>query len=155
MLEEQPLDLSVRVGSDYSELPRHHNRHHKDADEEESIANSSEHEHGDDELDELEASRRRNNSRRTNASLSSTEEREVDDRSCSDDSDDSSCGHGKLKDGKIRTRPPGTKPYKKNLIRRYRESRRQSPSRFLLFSQLYIVVHTRDNIIRLLGTDAP
>ncbi|XP_008212588.1 ecdysone-induced protein 74EF isoform X2 [Nasonia vitripennis] len=121
MLEEQPLDLSVRVGSDYSELPRHHR--HKDADEEESLANSSEHEHGDDELEELEASHRRNNSRRTNASLSSTEEREVDDRTCSEDSDDSSCSHGKLKDGKIRTRPPGTKPYKKNLIRRYLDAR--------------------------------
>lgn len=148
MLEEQPLDLSVRVASDYSELPRHnHHRHHKDADEEESLANSSEHEHGDDELDELEASRRRNNSRRTNASLSSTEEREVDDRTCSEDSDDSSCSHGKLKDGKIRTRPPGTKPYKKNLIRRYRESMRRERSFAVIFIILYvycIYIYARD-----------
>lgn len=47
-----------------------------------------------------------------------TQERE--DRSLSEDSDDS-CSDNK--DGtRSRSRPPGTKPYKKNLIRRYRES---------------------------------
>jgi hypothetical protein len=113
MLEEQPLDLSVRVG-DYAELPRRN----KDVDEESVSQSSSE--------QELE----RPNSRlaalvtttatTTTASFLVKEERDPDDRSCSEDSDDSSSSH-EHKDGRPRSRPPGTKPYKKNLIRRYCE----------------------------------
>lgn len=114
MLEEQPLDLSVRVG-EYTDLVDRC----RDVDDE-YASNSSEHEH-----DVLERTNSRlrvliNHNVTATSGLSSGEERERDDERSSDDSDDSSCSNDG-KNSKIRTRPPGTKPYKKNLIRRYCE----------------------------------
>lgn len=90
MLEEQPLDLSVRV-ADYAELSR-------DGPE-------------DDKKDSPEL---------REAVLTLEEYHDREDRTCSEDSDDS-CSDNK--DAAPRTRArPGTKPYKKNLMRRYRKS---------------------------------
>lgn len=88
MLEDQPLDLSVKIepkveslvldddsSSGGEELSHHHLHHHRG--HQERIISTS-----------------------------------TADDSLGEDSDDSSCGE---------RRPPGTKPYKKNLIRRYRK----------------------------------
>lgn len=113
MLEDQPLDLSVRVG-DYAEFSREENDQdqEQDQDRKEPI---------DDYGNAAAALRLRG----CFVAASSTEySQEREDRTCSEDSDDS-CSDNNQKDGttRSRSRPPGTKPYKKNLMRRYRESR--------------------------------
>lgn len=107
MLEEQPLDLSVRVG-DYVEFTKEENLlldQENDRDRKDSID-----EYGNAAL-----------RLRGLVSTSSVYSQDREDRTCSEDSDDS-CSDNQ-KDGiRSRSRPPGTKPYKKNLMRRYRES---------------------------------
>lgn len=117
MLEEQPLDLSVRVG-DYPELSR----------EDISIDRDTR------DINELKNQKQQNNRKdiddygntttrlRELVTTSSVEYGQIDDlRTYSEDSDDS-CSDNNHKDGmRNRIRPPGTKPYKKNLMRRYRE----------------------------------
>lgn len=112
MLEDQPLDLSVRVG-DYAELTREE----KDEDQRER-KDLPVNDYGN----EAAALRLR-------GCFATTSEysQEREDRTCSEDSDDScSDNNQQTKDGsggvRSRSRPPGTKPYKKNLMRRYRES---------------------------------
>lgn len=108
MLEDQPLDLSVRVG-DFAEYAR----------EEEDREREVEGQHRDrKEIEDCD-----------NAGIRlrelSSGEYQVEDRTCSEDSDDSCSDNHHKESGagsRSRTRPPGTKPYKKNLMRRYRES---------------------------------
>ncbi|XP_015126943.1 ecdysone-induced protein 74EF isoform X2 [Diachasma alloeum] len=108
MLEDQPLDLSVRVG-DYAELSREDN--------------STEREEGRKDEEYTSAERRL----RELVTTSSVEYSQVEDRTCSEDSDDS-CSDNNHKDGgRSRGRPPGTKPYKKNLMRRYLDTREVQP----------------------------
>lgn len=97
MLEEQPLDLSVR---DYPE-----SKDGEDAEQEMARKEAS------GEASGYESSR-----------LAASEYgNEREDRTCSEDSDDS-CSDQKDAGLRIRGRAPGTKPYKKNLMRRYRKS---------------------------------
>lgn len=114
MLEDQPLDLSVRVG-DYAELAR------EDRDD------------GQDQRDRKDLSADDYGNRAAAAALrlrgcfavaESEYGQEREDRTCSEDSDDS-CSDNNQKNGgaRSRSRPPGTKPYKKNLMKRYRKSR--------------------------------
>ncbi|CAD1473721.1 unnamed protein product, partial [Heterotrigona itama] len=107
MLEDQPLDLSVRVG-DYAEFSREEND--QDQDRKEPI----------DDYGNAAAALRLRGCFVATTSTEYSQERE--DRTCSEDSDDS-CSDNNQKDGstRSRSRPPGTKPYKKNLMRRYRE----------------------------------
>jgi len=122
MLEDQPLDLSVRVG-DYAEVTR------------EDKGEQEHRERKDLPVDDYGNAATMLRLRGCFAASDYTQERE--DRTCSEDSDDS-CSDNNQKDGgtRSRSRPPGTKPYKKNLMRRYRESRcatiarRLSPARF-------------------------
>jgi hypothetical protein len=110
MLEDQPLDLSIRVG-DYAEVTR------------EDKGEAPEHrERKDLPVDDYGNAATMLRLRGCFAASDYTQERE--DRTCSEDSDDS-CSDNNQKDGgtRSRSRPPGTKPYKKNLMRRYRESR--------------------------------
>lgn len=115
MLEDQPLDLSVRVG-DYAELTREDKDQEQDQRERKDLP-------VDDYGNEAAALRLR-------GCFATTSEygQEREDRTCSEDSDDScSDNNQQTKDGggggtRSRSRPPGTKPYKKNLMRRYRES---------------------------------
>lgn len=120
MLEDQPLDLSVRVG-DYAEFSREEND--QDHDRKEPI----------DDYGNAAAALRLRGCFVAATSTEYSQERE--DRTCSEDSDDS-CSDNNQKDGttRSRSRPPGTKPYKKNLMRRYRESLLQSFSIFARFS---------------------
>lgn len=112
MLEDQPLDLSVRVG-DYAELTRE-DKDEQDQRERKDLPI-------DDYGNEAAALRLR-------GCFATTSEysQEREDRTCSEDSDDScSDNNQQTKDGggtRSRSRPPGTKPYKKNLMRRYCES---------------------------------
>lgn len=114
MLEDQPLDLSVRVG-DYAEFTRE-DKDEQDQRERKDLPI-------DDYGNEAAALRLR-------GCFATTSEysQEREDRTCSEDSDDScSDNNQQTKDGsgggtRSRSRPPGTKPYKKNLMRRYRES---------------------------------
>lgn len=110
MLEDQPLDLSVRVG-DYAEFSREEND--QDQDRKEPI----------DDYGNAAAALRLRGCFVATTSTEYSQERE--DRTCSEDSDDS-CSDNNQKDGstRSRSRPPGTKPYKKNLMRRYREFKR-------------------------------
>lgn len=115
MLEDQPLDLSVRVG-DYAEFAREENDHDQDQDQDrrkEPI----------DDYGNAAAALRLRGCFVSGTSAEYSHDRE--DRTCSEDSDDS-CSDNNQKDPttRSRSRPPGTKPYKKNLMRRYRESRR-------------------------------
>lgn len=111
MLEDQPLDLSVRVG-DYAELARE-DKDEQDQRERKDLP-------ADDYGNEAAALRLRG------CFAASEYSQEREDRTCSEDSDDScSDNNQQTKDGggtRSRSRPPGTKPYKKNLMRRYRES---------------------------------
>lgn len=112
MLEDQPLDLSVRVG-DYAELTRE-DRDEQDQRERKDLP-------VDDYGNEAAALRLRG------CFAASDYSQEREDRTCSEDSDDSCSDNQQTKDGgggstRSRSRPPGTKPYKKNLMRRYRES---------------------------------
>ena len=108
MLEDQPLDLSVRVG-EYAEFGREEND--QDQDRKEPI----------DDYGNAAAALRLRGCFVAATSTDYSQERE--DRTCSEDSDDS-CSDNNQKDAttRSRSRPPGTKPYKKNLMRRYRES---------------------------------
>lgn len=109
MLEDQPLDLSVRVG-DYAEFSREENDHEQERKEP---------------IDDYGNAAAALRLRGCFVAATSTEySQEREDRTCSEDSDDS-CSDNNQKDGttRSRSRPPGTKPYKKNLMRRYRESR--------------------------------
>lgn len=113
MLEDQPLDLSVRVG-DYAELARE-DSNEQDQRERKDLP-------VDDYGNAAAALRLRGCFVGASATSEYTQERE--DRTCSEDSDDS-CSDNNQKDEsgtRSRSRPPGTKPYKKNLMRRYRES---------------------------------
>ena len=116
MLEDQPLDLSVRVG-DYAELSR------EDKDEQEQRERERKDLPVDDYGNEAAALRLRGC-----FATASEYSQEREDRTCSEDSDDScSDNNQQTKDGgsggtRSRSRPPGTKPYKKNLMGRYRES---------------------------------
>ncbi|XP_066595189.1 ecdysone-induced protein 74EF-like isoform X6 [Prorops nasuta] len=116
MLEDQPLDLSVRVG-DYAELSRDEN--------EQNLDPAMRKEHLDDYGNAAAALRLRGCFVGT-ASSDYGQERE--DRTCSEDSDDS-CSDNNQKNGstRSRSRPPGTKPYKKNLMRRYLDTREVQP----------------------------
>ena len=100
MLEEQPLDLSVRVADEGSR------------DEEPDIVKKEPEEFAEAAL-------------RLRGLNGSVEYPDREDRTCSEDSDDS-CSDNKDGAGRSRARPPGTKPYKKNLMRRYRKSPKKS-----------------------------
>ncbi|XP_018365772.1 PREDICTED: ecdysone-induced protein 74EF isoform X4 [Trachymyrmex cornetzi] len=121
MLEDQPLDLSVRVG-DYAELSR------EDKDEQEQREHERERKDlpVDDYGNEAAALRLRGC-----FATASEYSQEREDRTCSEDSDDScSDNNQQTKDGggtRSRSRPPGTKPYKKNLMRRYLDTREVQP----------------------------
>lgn len=113
MLEDQPLDLSVSVrADDYAEVARDVKVEQDQQDRKDLL--------GDDYGNT--ALRLRDCFVGTNGT-EYNQERE--DRTCSEDSDDS-CSDNNQKDGgtRSRSRPPGTKPYKKNLMKRYRESSR-------------------------------
>lgn len=114
MLEDQPLDLSVRVG-DYAELTREDGKDEREDQRERKDLPV------DDYGNAAAALRLRGCFVGVSGAPEYTQERE--DRTCSEDSDDS-CSDNNQKDGgtRSRSRPPGTKPYKKNLMRRYRES---------------------------------
>ncbi|XP_033226898.1 ecdysone-induced protein 74EF isoform X5 [Belonocnema kinseyi] len=111
MLEEQPLDLSVRVG-DYAEFTKEENllEQENDRDRKDSID-----EYGNATL-----------RLRGLVSTSSVYSQDREDRTCSEDSDDS-CSDNQKDGVRSRSRPPGTKPYKKNLIRRYLDTREVQP----------------------------
>lgn len=113
MLEDQPLDLSVRVG-DYAELSRE-DSNEQDQRERKDLP-------VDDYGNAAAALRLRGCFVGAGATSEYTQERE--DRTCSEDSDDSCSDNNQKDEGgtRSRSRPPGTKPYKKNLMRRYRES---------------------------------
>ncbi|KMQ97255.1 ecdysteroid-regulated protein e74, partial [Lasius niger] len=106
MLEDQPLDLSVRVG-DYAELAR------EDRDD-----GPDQRERKDQLAVDDYGNRAAAASLRLRECFEYGQERE--DRTCSEDSDDS-CSDNNQKNGgaRSRSRPPGTKPYKKNLMKRY------------------------------------
>ncbi|KAL6440936.1 hypothetical protein ACFW04_003378 [Cataglyphis niger] len=111
MLEDQPLDLSVRVG-DYAE----------DLAKEERDDGPDQRERKDLSVDDYgnRAAAAALRLRGCFAAASSEYGQEREDRTCSEDSDDS-CSDNNQKNGgaRSRSRPPGTKPYKKNLIKRY------------------------------------
>lgn len=108
MLEDQPLDLSVRVG-DYAELTK-----------DENLLAEQEHDRKDLIVDEYgNAAALRLRGLVSTSSVDYSQERE--DRTCSEDSDDSFSDNNHKDEHRSRSRPPGTKPYKKNLMRRYRE----------------------------------
>ncbi|XP_036139901.1 ecdysone-induced protein 74EF isoform X3 [Monomorium pharaonis] len=119
MLEDQPLDLSVRVG-DYAELTRE-DKDEQDQRERKDLP-------VDDYGNEAAALRLRGC-----FATASEYSQEREDRTCSEDSDDScSDNNQQTKDGgggggRSRSRPPGTKPYKKNLMRRYLDTREVQP----------------------------
>ncbi|XP_033321597.1 ecdysone-induced protein E74 isoform X3 [Megalopta genalis] len=115
MLEDQPLDLSVRVG-DYAEFSRDENEHEQEQERKEPI----------DDYGNAAAALRLRGCFVAASSGEYANERE--DRTCSEDSDDS-CSDNNQKDGttRSRSRPPGTKPYKKNLMRRYLDTREVQP----------------------------
>lgn len=115
MLEDQPLDLSVRVG-DYAELAREDNVNEQEQRERKDNLPV------DDYGNAAAALRLRGCFVGASATSEYTQERE--DRTCSEDSDDSCSDNNQKDEGgtRSRSRPPGTKPYKKNLMRRYRES---------------------------------
>ncbi|KAK0081552.1 hypothetical protein PV325_011948 [Microctonus aethiopoides] len=134
MLEDQPLDLSVRVG-DYAEYSREDDtieRDHRDNNDSQHYHQQQQQQHNHQQqqhdrnreiVEEYGSTtlRIRDLVTTTTTSSSSIEYSQIEDRTCSEDSDDS-CSDSNQKDGtRIRTRPPGTKPYKKNLMRRYRE----------------------------------
>ncbi|XP_057326978.1 ecdysone-induced protein 74EF isoform X3 [Microplitis mediator] len=111
MLEDQPLDLSVRVG-DFAEYSR----------EEEERGDSREIETPQIQI-RKEIEDCDNALRLRDLGTGPGEYSQVEDRTCSEDSDDS-CSDNHHKDAtRSRTRPPGTKPYKKNLMRRYLDTR--------------------------------
>lgn len=145
MLEDQPLDLSVRVG-DYAELSRediiseehrnelaqlspnhqhinnHHHRHINNKNSNSSNTyNHNHHHHQQNERDPDDYGSATSRLRDLVSTSSPVEYMQGDDRTCSEDSDDS-CSDNHKDGMRTRIRPPGTKPYKKNLIRRYRES---------------------------------
>lgn len=109
MLEDQPLDLSVRVG-DYAEFSREDDLLDRDPET---------HQLHRRELDDYGNGTLRLRDLVTISS--SAEYSHTEDRTCSEDSDDSCSDNNQKDGGRSRTRPPGTKPYKKNLMRRYRE----------------------------------
>ncbi|XP_014481586.1 PREDICTED: ecdysone-induced protein 74EF isoform B isoform X2 [Dinoponera quadriceps] len=119
MLEDQPLDLSVRVG-DYAELAREDGNEQDQRERKDLPA--------DDYGNAAAALRLRGCFVGGSATSEYTQERE--DRTCSEDSDDS-CSDNNQKDEaggtRSRSRPPGTKPYKKNLMRRYLDTREVQP----------------------------
>lgn len=128
MLEDQPLDLSVRVG-DYAEFARNDDTNNHDEridyenrehDEEQETIRRKNLIQDFTSSTEVAAARLRG---LITASSTTGEYLQCEDRNtCSEDSDDS-CSDNNQKDGgaRSRSRPPGTKPYKKNLMRRYRE----------------------------------
>lgn len=130
MLEDQPLDLSVRVG-DYAEFAREDNEHDQRERKDLPV---------DDYGNAAAALRLRGCFVGGSTTSEYTHERE--DRTCSEDSDDSCCDNTQKDDGtRSRSRPPGTKPYKKNLIKRYCESNIPSLSLSLsLFHKPYIAI---------------
>jgi len=133
MLEDQPLDLSVRVG-DYAELAR------EDRDD------------GQDQRERKDLSAAALRLRGCFAESEYGQEQERDDRTCSEDSDDS-CSDNNQKNGgaRSRSRPPGTKPYKKNLMKRYRKSRLDH-ARFLSLPEMFpLGLSSFFNILLLLG----
>ncbi|XP_043274658.1 ecdysone-induced protein 74EF isoform X3 [Venturia canescens] len=138
MLEDQPLDLSVRVG-DYAEFSRHDetNNHEERVDyekrekedEREKIRRKDSIEDFTSNTETAAAAAARLRGLIT-ASSTTGEYLQCEDRNtCSEDSDDS-CSDNNHKDGgaRSRSRPPGTKPYKKNLMRRYLDTREVQPS---------------------------
>ena len=133
MLEDQPLDLSVRVG-DYAEFSKDDN-----------LLGELEHEHDrdrKDSIDEYGNTALRLRGLVSTSSVDYSQERE--DRTCSEDSDDS-CSDNNQKDGtRSRSRPPGTKPYKKNLMRRYRESNHFLYPSYILIRGIFIPFHSSE-----------
>lgn len=127
MLEDQPLDLSVRVG-DYAELAREDRDDGQDQRERKDLS-------ADDYGNRAAAAALR--LRGCFAESEYGQEQERDDRTCSEDSDDS-CSDNNQKNGgaRSRSRPPGTKPYKKNLMKRYRKSRLDH-ARFLSLPEMF------------------
>ncbi|XP_020296097.1 ecdysone-induced protein 74EF [Pseudomyrmex gracilis] len=117
MLEDQPLDLSVRVG-DHAELTR------DDKDEQDHQRERKDLLLPVDEYGNAAAAALR--------CFAPEYAQEREDRSLSEDSDDS-CSDNKDGGGggggctRSRSRPPGTKPYKKNLMRRYLDTREVQP----------------------------
>lgn len=114
MLEDQPLDLSVRVGDYAEDLAKEERDDRPDQRERKDLS-------VDDYGNRAAAAALR--LRGCFAAASSEYGQEREDRTCSEDSDDS-CSDNNQKNGgaRSRSRPPGTKPYKKNLIKRYRKS---------------------------------
>lgn len=143
MLEDQPLDLSVRVG-DYAEVTR------EDKDEQEHHRDRK-----DLPIDDYGNAAAVLRLRGCFAASDYTQERE--DRTCSEDSDDS-CSDNNQKDGgtRSRSRPPGTKPYKKNLMRRYREfdhsSRRLSADFRHISARVYLFGNSICEKLQILST---
>ncbi|XP_050446539.1 ecdysone-induced protein 74EF isoform X2 [Cataglyphis hispanica] len=117
MLEDQPLDLSVRVGDYAEDLAKEERDDGPDQRKDLSV---------DDYGNRAAAAALR--LRGCFAAASSEYGQEREDRTCSEDSDDS-CSDNNQKNGgaRSRSRPPGTKPYKKNLIKRYLDTREVQP----------------------------
>lgn len=113
MLEDQPLDLSVRVGDYAEDLAREDRDDGPDQRERKDLS-----------VDDY-GNRAAAAALRLRGCFAAASEygQEREDRTCSEDSDDS-CSDNNQKNGgaRSRSRPPGTKPYKKNLIKRYRKS---------------------------------
>lgn len=137
MLEDQPLDLSVRVG-DYAELMRSNgdetNNSHSPIKEEvidgKDDDDSRQRQHREDmTVDDYSSGSAAAAMRLRGlitASSTTGEYAQCEDRNAYSDDSDDSCSDNNQKDGastRSRSRPPGTKPYKKNLMRRYRECR--------------------------------
>ncbi|XP_043463614.1 ecdysone-induced protein 74EF isoform X3 [Leptopilina heterotoma] len=121
MLEDQPLDLSVRVG-DYAEISSKEEiliaEQEQDRDRKDLIVD----EYGNAAL------RLRGLISTTTTTTSSVDySQEREDRTCSEDSDDSFSDNNHKDEHRSRSRPPGTKPYKKNLMRRYLDTREIQP----------------------------
>ena len=133
MLEDQPLDLSVRVG-DYAELTTNdtHNGNSPDRGDYDNHDDMHQQQHCEDMIEDYSSGSSATAAAAAamrlrgliTASSTTGEYSQCDDRNtCSEDSDDS-CSDNNHKDAgstRSRSRPPGTKPYKKNLMRRYRE----------------------------------
>ncbi|XP_014602791.1 PREDICTED: ecdysone-induced protein 74EF isoform X2 [Polistes canadensis] len=147
MLEDQPLDLSVRVG-DYAELAREENDQQDHLDRKDRIRDQHQqqyhqqqqqqqqqqqhqqqlHQQKQEQIDDYGNAAASLRLRGCFVGTSSDYSQDREDRTCSEDSDDS-CSDNNQKDGtaRSRSRPPGTKPYKKNLMRRYLDTREVQP----------------------------
>ncbi|XP_023313479.1 ecdysone-induced protein 74EF-like isoform X2 [Trichogramma pretiosum] len=138
MLEEQPLDLTVVRLGDYNDAEPPSSNSKTSTTSSNGKQQQLREDHDDSDLEHrarllLLHGHPHHHHRRHDSSAGSIEDPDADERTCSEDSDDSSysgAGGASGVDGvadpkhcKLRSRPPGTKPYKKNLIKRYLDTR--------------------------------